>query len=78
MSPFRGRGIAYLNDPDSYAGWSFYTPVRATEDRQVEGERSDKVAAQFLFFLLSHFSPPLLSYYPILLFLLFRALLVRI
>jgi len=34
LSPFRGGGIAYLNDPDSYAGWSFYTPVRA---RQVEG-----------------------------------------
>jgi len=31
------RGIAYLNDPDSYAGWSFYTPVRATQARQVEG-----------------------------------------
>jgi len=30
LSPFSGGGIAYLNDPDSYAGWSFYTPVRAT------------------------------------------------
>jgi len=30
-------GIAYLNDPDSYAGWIFYTPVRATQARQVEG-----------------------------------------
>jgi len=27
----------YLNDPDSYAGWTFYTPVRATQTRQVEG-----------------------------------------
>jgi len=27
LSPFHGGGIAYLNDPDSYAGWSFYTPV---------------------------------------------------
>jgi len=33
----RGGGIAYLNDPDSYAGWSFYAPVRATQARQVEG-----------------------------------------
>jgi len=60
---FSWWGIAYLNDPDTYAGWSFYTPVRATQDRQVEGWRSDKVAAQFLFFFLSYFSPPLLSYY---------------
>jgi len=37
LSPFRGGGIAYLNDPDSYAGWSFCTPVRATQARQVEG-----------------------------------------
>jgi len=37
LSPFRGGGIAYLNDPDSYAGWSFSTPVRATKARQVEG-----------------------------------------
>jgi len=29
-------GIAYLCDPDSYAGWSFYTPVGATQARQVE------------------------------------------
>jgi len=33
LSPFRGGGIAHLNDPDSYAGWSFYTPVRATQAR---------------------------------------------
>jgi len=37
LSPFRGGGIVYLNDPDSYAGWSFYTPVKATQVRQVEG-----------------------------------------
>jgi len=37
LSPFRGWEIAYLSDPDSYAGWSFYTPVRATQARQVEG-----------------------------------------
>jgi len=37
LSPFHGGGIAYLNDPDSYAGWSFYTPVRTTQARQVEG-----------------------------------------
>jgi len=30
-------GIAYLNDPDSYADWSFYTLGRATQVRQVEG-----------------------------------------
>jgi len=37
LSPFRGGGIAYLSDPDSYAGWCFYTPVRTTQARQVEG-----------------------------------------
>jgi len=37
LSPFRGGGIAYLSDPDRYAGWSFYTPVRATQARQIEG-----------------------------------------
>jgi len=37
LLPFRDRGIEYLNDPDSYAGWSFYTPVRVTQARQVEG-----------------------------------------
>jgi len=37
LSPFRGGGIVYFNDPDSYAAWSFYTPVRATQTRQVEG-----------------------------------------
>jgi len=37
LSPFRGGGIVYLNDPDSYGGWSFYTPVRAIQARQVEG-----------------------------------------
>jgi len=37
LSPFRGGGIAYLNDLDSYAGWSLYTPVGATQARQVEG-----------------------------------------
>jgi len=25
LSCFRGGGIAYLIDPDNYAGWSFYT-----------------------------------------------------
>jgi len=37
---FRGGGIAYLSDPDSYNNvcWlEFYTPVRATQARQVEG-----------------------------------------
>jgi len=37
LSPFRGGGIVYLNDPESYAVWSFYTPVRATQARQVKG-----------------------------------------
>jgi len=31
--------IAYLIDPDSYAGWSFYTPGWASQIRQVEGYR---------------------------------------
>jgi len=34
---FSWWGIAYLDDPDSYAGWSFHTAVRATQARQVEG-----------------------------------------
>jgi len=34
---FSWWGIVCLIDPDSYAGWSFYTPVRATQARQVEG-----------------------------------------
>jgi len=29
--------IACLSDPDSYAGLSFYTPVRASQAIQVEG-----------------------------------------
>jgi len=37
LSPFRGGRIAYLNDPDSYAGCTCYTPGRATQARQVEG-----------------------------------------
>jgi len=38
LSPLRGGGgIEYLNDPDSYAGWSFYTSGRASQARQVEG-----------------------------------------
>jgi len=37
LSHFRGRGIEYLNDPDSYAGWSCYAPDRAIQARQVEG-----------------------------------------
>jgi len=36
LSPFFGGGIAYLFDPDSYAGWS-YTPGRASQVRQVKG-----------------------------------------
>jgi len=70
---FEVGGIVYLSDPDSYVGWSFYTPLRATQARQVEGQRSDKVAAQLLFFLLSYFPPPLLSYY----FSFFHALLIH-
>jgi len=34
---FSWWGIAYLIDPDSYAGWIFDTPVKATQARQVEG-----------------------------------------
>jgi len=30
-------GVLYLNDPDSYAGWSFYTPGRAFQVKQIEG-----------------------------------------
>jgi len=38
LSPFRGEGgIACLIDPDSYAGWRFYTPGRTSKARQVEG-----------------------------------------
>jgi len=64
LSPFRGGGIAYLNDAVSYADWSFHTPGRASQVRTVEGQRSDKVAAQLLFLLLCYFSP---LYFPIIL-----------
>jgi len=37
LSTFRGGGIAYLIDPDSYAGWSFYTTRSVIQVRQVEG-----------------------------------------
>jgi len=37
LSPCRGGGIVYLNDLDSYASWSLYTPVRVSQVRQVEG-----------------------------------------
>jgi len=37
LSPFRGGGMEYLNDPESYADWSFYTPGWASQVRQVEG-----------------------------------------
>jgi len=37
MLGFVVGGIAYLIDPDSYADWSFYTPGRASQVRQVEG-----------------------------------------
>jgi len=40
LSPLRGGGIEYLNDPDSYGGRGFYTPVRATQAKQVEGQKS--------------------------------------
>jgi len=36
LSPFRCGGIVYLNDPDSYADWGFYTPDRSTQVRQFE------------------------------------------
>jgi len=36
LSPFRGWWIVYLIDPDSYAGWCFYTPVRACQVKQAE------------------------------------------
>jgi len=32
-----GGGIAYPNELDSYAGWSLYTPGRASQVRKVEG-----------------------------------------
>jgi len=47
-SPFRSGRIEYVSDPDSYADWSFYTPGGASQARQVEEYRSDKVAAQSL------------------------------
>jgi len=59
---FSWWGIAYLNDLDSYAAWSFYTPGRVSQARQVEGQRSDKVVAQSLLSLYFTFFSPLLSY----------------
>jgi len=63
LSPFPGEGIEYLNHPDSYADWSFYTLYRASQVRQVEGQRSDKVAAQSFLSLYFPIFLPLLSYY---------------
>jgi len=37
LSPFRGWGIAYLIDTDSFASWSIYTLGKASPVRQVEG-----------------------------------------
>jgi len=34
---FSWWGIEYLNHPDSYADWNFYTPVTASQVRQVQG-----------------------------------------
>jgi len=33
---FSWWGNAYLSDSDSFAGWSYYTPVRDTQVRQIE------------------------------------------
>jgi len=38
--------IAYLIDPDRYAGWNFNTPGRASQVRQIEGR--DQTAAPIL------------------------------
>ena len=46
-APFRGGGIEYLNDLDSYAGGGVMPPGRATQVRQVERSRSDQVAPSF-------------------------------
>jgi len=35
-------GIAYLSNPDSYAGWSFYTPVRATKPDRLKDRGQTK------------------------------------
>jgi len=43
LSPFHSGGIAYLNNPDSYAGWICYTPYKP--DR-LKDKRSDNVAAK--------------------------------
>jgi len=56
LSPFRGGGIVYLSDPDSYAGWSFYTPGRVRQS-------SSTVSSFSLLFSL--------LYFPILLLFLF-------
>jgi len=39
LSTFRGIGVEYLIDPDVYMydDWSFHTPDKASQIRQVEG-----------------------------------------
>jgi len=47
------EGIVYLVDSDSYACWDFYTPDRASQDRQVKGsevtQSSSTITSFFLF-----------------------------
>jgi len=63
LSPFRGGGGLPTSMTRIAMLAGVYTLVRATQARQVEGERSDKVAAQLLFLFTLLFFSPLLSCY---------------
>jgi len=60
LSPLRGScdggGIESLIDPDSYAGWSFYTPGRAYQVRQVEGSFHSSYSHSFFYLPTLYFS----------------------
>jgi len=42
LSPFRGGGIVYLNDPDSYAGWSFVLLLGPPKSDRLNGRYQTK------------------------------------
>jgi len=42
LSPFRGGGIAYLSDPDSYAGWSFILLVEPPKSDRLKDRGQTK------------------------------------
>jgi len=66
LSPFRGGGIVYLNDLDSYAGWSFIFLIGPPKPDRLKDRGQTKSSTLFFPIFSS-----LLSCYSTLLFLLF-------